>query len=174
MIAQIIKIIKILNANENPAQLALALSLAMVLAFTPTFNLHNLIVIFFVCVLRINLGMFVLSFTVLSGVAWLLDPSFEKLGARILLNPDWSSLWTQMYQNDIWRLAHFNNTLTMGSVAVSMALLIPSYLISYWLIARYRDTVLAWIAKTRLMKALKASKWYQRFHDAYQISEAVS
>jgi hypothetical protein len=51
----------------------------------------------------------------------------------------------------------------MGSLALSLALFVPLLLISNLLIRRYRQHVLAWVQKTRIMQLLKASKLYQTY-----------
>ena len=142
MLNGFIKLIKLLNANENPAQLAGAIVLSMILALTPFWSLHNLIVILLVCVLRINLFILFLSFPVWSGIAWVIDPYSASVGESLLTSESLSSLWTSLYQSDFMRLAHFNNTLTLGSLLVSLVLAVPVYLLSVVLINRYRDIFL--------------------------------
>ncbi len=173
MLSQLIKLIKVLNANENPAQLAGAIVVAMVMALTPFWSLHNLVLVFVLCVLRLNIFIFFLAFALWSGVAWVVDPYSAAIGESLLLSDSLNSIWTALYQSDFWRLAHFNNTLTLGSFVLSTILLAPIYFLSYWLVSRYRETILAWINRTHLMKGLKASKWYQRFAKVYDVSEAV-
>lgn len=173
MLNQLIKLIKVLNANENPAQLAGAIVVAMVMALTPFWSLHNLVLVFLLCVLRLNLFLFFLAFALWSGIAWGLDPYSASLGESLLMSDSLNGLWTTLYQSDFWRLAHFNNTLTLGSFVLSLILLLPVYFLSLWLVTRYRDTILAWINRTHAMQALKASKWYQRFASLYDVSEAV-
>jgi uncharacterized protein (TIGR03546 family) len=173
MLNELIKLIKVLNANENPAQLAGAIVLAMIFALTPFWSLHNIIVVLLICILRINLFTFFFSFALWSGIAWLLDPYSASLGETLLLSESLNEFWTGLYQSDFWRLAHFNNTLTIGSLLLSCSLVLPVYFISVWLISRYRDTFLAWLNRLGIVKGLKASSWYQKFASAYEISEAV-
>ena len=168
-----IKLIKLLNANENPAQLAGALVLSMVLALTPFWDFHNLIVILLVCMLRINLFVLFLSFPVWSGIAWIIDPYSASLGEALLLSESMNGLWTSLYQNDLFRLAHFNNTLTLGSILLSAILALPVYFVSVLLIKRYRDTFIARVERMRIVQALKATTWYQRLASAYDLVEVV-
>jgi len=80
---------------------------------------------------------------------------------QILTAPTLEGLWTTLYNTTLWRLVRFNNTIVMGSVVFSLALFVPLYFLSNVLILRYREHVLAWVEKTRLMQFFKASKVYQ-------------
>lgn len=150
-----------LNANVDPSQIAAGLALGMMLGFTPLWSLHNLLVLFFICILRINTSAILLSFALFSGLAYLLDPVFIQVGEWVLTYPDLAPLWTSLYQQDLWRLAHFNHTLTMGSLVVSLILLLPLFFIGKLLIIKYREKLLAWVMKSRLVQTLKATKWFR-------------
>ena len=60
----------------------------------------------------------------------------------------------------IWRLQKFNNSIVMGGFAVSLLFFMPLVLLLNLAIRRYRDTILAWIRKTKLAQMVKASKIY--------------
>lgn len=173
MLNGFIKLIKLLNANENPAQLAGAVVLSMILALTPFWSLHNLIVVLLVCMLRINLFILFLSFPVWSGIAWMVDPYSASIGEGLLTSDSLNGLWTSLYQSDFMRLAHFNNTLTIGSLLVSLVSVVPVYVLSVMLINRYRDTFVERINRLRIVQALKATTWYQRLASAYEVVEVA-
>lgn len=168
MLGQILKLLKLLNADVNPLQIAAGISAGMMLGFTPLWSLHNIITLFVVCVFRINISAVLLSFAVFSGLAYLLDPLFIHIGETILMNPTMQSTWTAFYQLDVWRLAHFNHTLLMGSLTVSLVLLMPCIFISRLIIIQYRERFLAWVKKSRLVQALKASKWVNALSNTAQ------
>jgi hypothetical protein len=48
----------------------------------------------------------------------------------------------------------------MGSLAVSLALFVPMVLVGNRLVEKYREHVLQWVMRTRLMQAFKASKLF--------------
>lgn len=159
MLGRLIDFLKILNGDVSPSQIAAGLCFGLFLAFTPFWNLHTVLVLFVVCVFRVNISAALIAMAVFSLPAYFLDPYFAQLGEHILTKPEWQGLWTSMYQQDVWRLAHFNNTLTMGSIAVSVALFIPLFVLFRWLIIRYRQHFLATINKWKVVKVLKASKF---------------
>jgi uncharacterized protein (TIGR03546 family) len=160
MLKIILKFIKVLNSENDPHQLSLAFCFAMVAGFTPIFSLHNIIVLLLVLILRVNLSGFILGLIVFSGIAYLLDPVFHGLGLFILKAGPLEGLWTTLYGSTVWRLENYNNSITMGSLVVSIILFFPAYIIFNKLIINYRDKVKAFIEKLKIVQALKASKIY--------------
>ncbi|HEY9033961.1 MAG TPA: TIGR03546 family protein [Pseudomonadales bacterium] len=161
MIKQLVKFLRLLGSDVAPWQIAGGLCLGLFMAFTPLMSLHNLLVLLLVCLLRINVTAMLLGLALCTPLAYLLDPAFIRLGEYVLTHPQWQGLWTAMYQQDIWRLAHFNNTLTMGSFLASCALLLPAFLLFRWLVIRYRQQFLQYINRLGVVRWLKASKQVQ-------------
>ena len=164
MIGRIAKIVKVLNSETAPGQISLAVCFAMLLGFTPLFSLHNLLVLFLVLILRVNLSAVILGWIFFSGLAYLLDPLFHRIGLALLSAGALENLWTAFYNTTLLRLAHFNNTIVMGSLVVSLILFVPLYLSANGLIRKYREYFLSWLRETKIMHALQAT----RFYDAYQ------
>ena len=156
----VLKLLKLLNADVSPMQIAAGIAMGMLMGFTPLWSLHNIITLFIICLFRINTSAVLVSFAVCSGLAYLLDPVFIQAGEAILVREDLKPMFTAMYQQEIWRLAHFNHTLLMGSLAVSLILWLPVLLVSRVLILQYRERILIWVLKSRLVQAMKASKWF--------------
>jgi len=160
MLKIILKFIKVLNSENDPYQISLAFCFAMVAGFTPLFSLHNIIILFLVLILRVNLSGFILGLIVFSGIAYLIDPVFHRLGLSILKAGPLEGLWTLLYGSTLWRLENYNNSITMGSLVVSIVLFFPAYILFNKLIVNYRDKVKAFIGKLKVVQALKASKVY--------------
>jgi len=161
MLQMLAKLLKVLNSEAEPGQISLALCFAMVAGLTPLLSLHNLIVLFFVLLLRVNLSAFILGLIFFTGFAYLLDPLFHKAGLALLSAEPLSETFTALYNSPYWRLTRFNNTIVAGSLLVSAALFVPFYFIFNLLILKYRDYVLDVIRKSRIMRFFKASKFYQ-------------
>jgi len=161
MLDMLAKLLKALNAEGNPTQISLGFAAGMIVGLTPVWSLHNLLLVFLVFLLRINLSAFFLSFAVFSGIAYLVDPIMDKIGEALLTSPALNDLWTSLYHQDIWRLAHFNNTLTLGSLISAVAIAIPLVFVSNFLVINYRSHVLSWVRKSRVMQLLKASRFYR-------------
>ena len=163
MIRAIIKFLRVLNSEAAPAQISLALAFALITGLTPLWSLHNLAVLLLVLVLRVNLSAFLLGTAVFSGLAYLLDPFFHRLGLAVLTEPSLEGLWTGRYNSTLWRIERFNNSIVMGSLLVSLALFVPTVLALNWAIRQYRARVLARVKRLRVVQALTATKFAQMY-----------
>ncbi|MCW5781851.1 MAG: TIGR03546 family protein [Nitrospirales bacterium] len=163
MIKLLAKLLRVLNSETDPGQISLGLCFAMIVGLTPLVSLHNLFVLLLVFILRVNLSAFLLGLALFTGIAFLLDPLFHLLGLAVLTAPSLADLWTSLYQSVWWRLEHFNNSIVMGSLVFSVALFVPVLLLSNLLIRRYRQHVMVWVQKSRIMQMFKASKLYQTY-----------
>lgn len=166
MLSLLAKFLKVLNSDAEPGQISLGFCFGMLMGFSPLMSLHNLLVLLMVLVIRCNLSAFMLSFGICSGIAYLIDPVFHKAGLAILTAEGLQQTWTNLYNQPVWRIARFNNTIVMGSVAIAMAAFIPLLLVSNLLIRKYREHFLEWVNKLQIMKAFKASSFYQLYEKA--------
>jgi uncharacterized protein (TIGR03546 family) len=157
------KFFKLLNGDASPGQIALGFSFALFIGLTPFFSLHNLIIFFFVFAIRVNLGAFFLGSAVFALLAFAIDPLSIKVGEYLLNDPDLLSMWTELYQSDVWRAFKFNHTLLLGSVVISILLFIPMLFISRFIVSTYRVRIMKWFEKLKISKMLKASKFYKYY-----------
>lgn len=161
MIAMLAKLLKALNSDSAPGQIALAFALALITGLTPLFSLHNVLIVFIACIVRVNFGAFLLGTLFFSGLAYLLDPVAIALGESVLTHGSAQTFLTELYQSDFWRATRFNNTLVIGSLIIALVAFIPVLLISRWLISAYRNKLMVWVDKLKITKLLKASKFYK-------------
>lgn len=160
MIRLIAKTLKILNSETEPGQISLGIAFGMVAGITPLMSLHNLLVLLLVCMLRVNISTFILSTTVFTGIAYAVDPLSHAVGLAVLQAGSLEGLFTSMYNNVLFRIEHFNNTIVMGSLVIAVVLFVPVLLLGNVLIRKYREHILAWVMKSNLMKAFTASRFY--------------
>ena len=163
MLRLIARLLKVLNSESNPGQISLAFCFAMILGLTPFYSLHNILVLFFVLILRVNLSAFILGWAFFSGLAYLLDPLFHGIGLSLLTSSILSGLWTSLYNITLFRIEKFYNSIVIGSLFFSIILFLPLYFLSNMGIQRYRGHVLAWVEKTHVMRVLKTSKLYRAY-----------
>ena len=161
MINMIARLIKVLNSETEPGQISLAVCFAMVMGFTPLWSLHNLLVLLLVFIVRINLSTFIVAWGVFSAIAYLLDPLFHAIGLSILTAESLKSICTALYNNIWFRLDGINNSITMGSLIISLIFFVPLLFLLNFAIRNYRDHLLAWIKKSRIGQVLGASKFYR-------------
>ena len=163
MLRLIAKVLKVLNSESDPGQISLAFCFAMVLGLTPFYSLHNILVLFLVLILRVNLSAFIFGWAFFSGIAYLLDPFFHSIGLSLLSSSTLNEFWTSLYNITFFRMVKFYNSIVIGSLFFSVILFLPLYFLSNMGIRRYRHHVLAWVEKTHVMKVLKASKLYRAY-----------
>jgi len=159
MIRAAYKLIRIIGSETEPGQISIGFAFALVAGFTPLLSLHNLFVLFLILVLRVNLSAFLLGLAFFSGIAYLLDPLFHRIGLAALTAGSLEGLWTALYNSTLWRLERFNNSIVMGSLIASVILFAPLYLLSNRLILKYREHFLAWVQKTKLVHVLNILRY---------------
>lgn len=154
------KLLKAISSEVAPSQLAGGFILGMIVGLTPLLSLHNLFIVILLIILKVNIGMAIVAFTLFSAIAYLADPLFHSLGISILDHPSLQATFISMYNNEWWAITNFYNTVVMGSLVVALALCIPVFPLTILLINRYREKVLARMQKWKVIKMLKGSKVY--------------
>ncbi|MBA1147624.1 TIGR03546 family protein [Ectothiorhodospiraceae bacterium WFHF3C12] len=155
------RILKALNSEASPAQLAGAACLGMVMGLTPLWSLHNLLVLLLALVLRVNLSAFLLVFVLTTGIAYLADPLFDALGWALLTAGALEPMWTALYNTTLGRLSDFNNTVVLGSLVVALVLCPLVYAVLVRAVKRYRDHVQSWVKRTHLYQAIRGSRFFE-------------
>lgn len=163
MLTLLAKLLAALNSESSPRQIALALALAMIVGFTPFLSLHNLLILLLAFVIKVNLSAFFVGLTLFSALGMLAGGFFAGIGEQILHAQGLESLWTALYQFTWFKLAHFHHTLTLGGLAVAVALFAPVMLLGQWLILRYRVHFKTFIEKFKIVQTLKGSRFYQAY-----------
>lgn len=161
MLGMLAKFLKILNSEAAPGQIALGFAMALFWGLTPFFSLHNLFVLLFVCIFRVNIAAFFLASAVFALLAFALDPVSISIGEALLTKPELQSFWTSLYQSDVLRAFKFNHTLLLGSVCMAVLLFVPVFLLSKKFVLVYRSKMMATLEKFRITKLIKASKFYK-------------
>jgi uncharacterized protein (TIGR03546 family) len=164
MLKMVANLLKILNSEADPFQISVALGLSMITGFLPLFTPLNLVILLLVLVLRVNISSYLLGSAFFAGVGWFLDPLFHRIGLFVLTAGPLEGLWTALYNSVIGRLQRFNNSVVMGSFVFSLIFFVPLVLLMNAAIRRYREHILIWVKKTRIMQMITASKLY-RFYE---------
>lgn len=163
MLGMLAKLLKALNSETSPWALAWGIVLGMILGFTPLFSLHNVLILFIAFTFRVNLSFFFLSFALCSGLAYALDPLFDWVGEWLLTMPALQQVWFSLYEMPVARLAQFNHTITLGSVVVSVALLVPMLFLSRFIIINYRTQIQTRIAQLPIVQVVKGTKFWATY-----------
>lgn len=161
MLTQVIKVFIALNSENSPRQIAYALALGMVIGLTPLFSLHNLLILLLAFLIRVHLSSFFVGWTVFSLIGLLLAPVFASLGEALLTSVALQPTWHALYQITLFKLAHLHHTLTLGALVVTLVLFVPFVLLAQYLVVKYRDHVMAFVMKMKIVQMLKGSRFYQ-------------
>jgi uncharacterized protein (TIGR03546 family) len=154
-------LVKALNSEGTPGQVAAGIALGAVFGLTPLMNLHNLVLFVLAVVLNVSFPGVMLGWALCLPVGFALDPVFDAVGRLLLVGtPALLPLWTWCYNTPIVAITNFNNTIVLGSVVVWAAALVPLFFVLRWLVTTYRATVYARLQRTKLFQAVKASRVY--------------
>jgi len=163
----IFKFIGILNKDASPREIAGGMALGSIAGITPLASLHNLVVLFLVVVIKVNITSAILAVGVFSAVGYLLDPLSNRTGWFLLAGiPALKPFWTALYNTPVVPWTRFNNTLTLGSLVLSLILFLPLYFLLKWAVVQYRARVMAAVKKWRIVTLFTGSKLfglYKRF-----------
>ncbi|MHA7880799.1 MAG: TIGR03546 family protein [Saccharospirillum sp.] len=163
MLTQIAKVLKALNSEAGPWQIAFAVGFALIIGLTPLWSLHNLIVLLLVFVLRTHLSTFLVFWAIFSGFAYMLDGWFDQLGYLWLTAPALQDVWTRLYQIDWWQVSRFNHTITLASFVVSLGLFLPLVVVSRIGVLRYRDKLMPVMSRLKVVQVIKTSRLYELY-----------
>lgn len=172
LLQQLFKFFKLLNSDTGTNQLASGLAAGIILGFAPFFSLQTFLVLFLVLIFRVQLGAAFLSAFFFKFVAFLADPAADLLGRWALELEALRPLYTQLYQMPIIPMTRFNNSIVMGSLIVSLLLVVPAFFIFKKLILKYREVVVARFKQTKFWKVFTATtfyKWYVKYDDLYNV-----
>ncbi|MFA5795142.1 MAG: TIGR03546 family protein [Candidatus Brocadiia bacterium] len=160
------QLFQILNGEVAPRQVAGGIAFGMILGLTPTFSLHNLVVVFLICIIRVNVSAVIFSWLLFGLASWAIDPLSHQLGYLLLVRMEFlKPLWTVFYNMPLIPLTGFNNTLLLGSLVISLILFYPGLIASEKGVLAYRASVKPRLEKLRIFQVLKASwiyQWYAR------------
>ena len=162
MISYIVKLLKALNTNSHPGEIAHAVSIGVLLGFMPKNNaLWYLLFVFFLFV-RVHKGALLLTVLAASLLARLFDPLFDAIGYAVLTFSPLEPVYAALLDIPFVAFTKFNNTVVAGAVVSGLILYIPVYILMRILIKSWR---------THLAPALARSKFMQAFYQIPFISK---
>jgi uncharacterized protein (TIGR03546 family) len=169
---QIISLIRMLHSETGQNQIAAGLAFGVFLGFAPFVSLQTVLVLTIVLFFRVQLGAAFLSAFFFKLVAFLMDPVADPIGRSLLENPSLRPAWTYMYNVPLLPMTRFNNSIVLGSFAISILLCPILFFVFRKLVLQYRSTVAQKVESSKLWKAIKASKfydWYNKYRDLYGV-----
>jgi len=153
-----------LHSEGTPGQLAAGIVLGSFLGLTPLLNLHNAIIFAALVLLNVSFAGGMLGWALFVPIGFLLDPLFDWIGHTLLLDVSFlTPLWTSLYNMPVVPLTNFNNTVVLGSLVFALVFALPLFVALRWAVARYRVTIGERVRRSKLYRALTASKAYNLY-----------
>ena len=154
MISYIVKLLKALNTNSHPGEIAHAVAIGVLLGFMPKDNaLWYLLFVFFLFV-RMNRGAFLLTILVASLFARFFDPQFDSLGYAVLTFSSLKPVYAALLDIPFVAFTKFNNTIVAGSIVFSLILYIPVYIVIRIFTKSWRTYLAPALARSKFVQAL--------------------
>ena len=154
-------LVKALNSEGTPRQVAAGIALGSALGLTPIANVHNLVIILAAMLLNVSFAGFSLGWALFVPVGFALDPLFDAIGRALLGAPALKGLWTSLYNMPVVPFTRFNNSVVLGSFVFWVVAFLPIYLLGTWGVTRYRAHVYERLKRTRFFQAVSASSVVQ-------------
>lgn len=162
IIRLIAKLLTVLNSNTKPFQVGAGIAFGLLLALLPAASLFFVAGVLVVFLVRVHLGITIISFLAFSLVVPAFDRLLNDLGYRVLTMPALQELFRAAYATPIVSLTRFHNTLVAGSLLTGLVLWTPVAFLSVLLVNLYRKHVHARIMNSKIVKAITASPFAQR------------
>lgn len=170
ILKQIFAFFKLLNSDTATNSLAAGLSLGLFLGFAPFLSLQTFFIFIILFLFRVQIGAAFLSAFFFKFVAYAFDHAADALGRKILETESLRPLFIDMYNMPLVPMTRFNNSIVMGSFAVSFILAPISFFIFKALIIKYRLAVVARFKQTKIWKAWASTSfynWYCKYDQFY-------
>ena len=154
-------LVKALNSEGTPGQVAAGMAMGACLGLTPLLNLHNLLIVAVILFFRVSVPGAMLGWLIFTPVGFLLDPVFDRVGAALILDTAaLRDVWSTAYNAPVVALANPTNTIVVGSFAGWVVLAVPIFFLARWGVGRYRRTIYERYKDAKLFRAIRGSKLY--------------
>lgn len=153
MLKYIIKMLKSLNANAHPGEIAHALSCGVILGFLPKDTILWYVFFILFLFLRINKGAFLLTTLIASMFAPLFDNLFDTIGYAVLTYAPFEPTFRALLDIPFVAFTRFNNSIVAGAIVAGLALYIPLYIFARVFVSVWRKTLQPKLARSKFVVA---------------------
>jgi uncharacterized protein (TIGR03546 family) len=155
------QLFKTLHSEGTPHQVAAGVALGSLLGLSPLLSPLNGVALAVAILTNLSFGGFLLGWALSVPLGFLLDPVFDAIGRRLLLEtPSLVGTWTTWYNTPGLAISGFNNTIVLGSALVWLVAAVPIYFLARLGVTRYRRTIHPRIAGSALVRTMQASRVY--------------
>lgn len=169
MIKYITRLIKALNANAHPGDIAHAVSLGLLLSLVPKNNLLWVFLFVLTLFIRIHKGAFFLSLLLFSPLVPVADVLVERLGFMVLSLSVLEPVYTVLYQTPFIGLTRFNNTMVAGGFLAGILAYMPLYVLVRILLSLYREKLQPAITGSKIFAVIMKFPLIRKIHAASEL-----
>ena len=136
--------------HEPPTLLAIAVVIGVFMGLLPLGNTLGLLLITILLVHpRLNAGVGLLAALGFSLVSLWWEPFLHRTGYLVLSWSLLTPLWAGLVDFPLAAWTGFNNTLVMGAAVTGLYLATPLFLLTVWLLGRYRQQTILYVKRQR-------------------------
>jgi uncharacterized protein (TIGR03546 family) len=152
------KVIAVFTGEGSPQAIAFGCAMGMVIGLLPKGNLTAAAISMFVLATQANLAAAALSGAAFSWAGVWTDPLAHRLGSAILTQPAWQKTFARLYELPLVPWTALNNTVVVGSLALSLALFYPVYRLSWLLFNRHQAPIAEKLREYRVDRLLAGAE----------------
>lgn len=154
-------LIKSLDSEGTPTQIAIGATLGAALGLTPLMNLHNVIILILLAILNVSFGAGLLAWAAFVPIGFMFDPLFDRLGHLLLVDMvSLRPMWTALDNTPLLALASLGNTVVLGSLVSWVVLAIPTFVAVRLFVLHYRAVIAPRVEQSRFYRAISATQIY--------------
>jgi len=154
-------LVKALNSEGTPGQVAAGMAVGACLGLTPLLSLHNLLIVGVIFFFRVSVPGAMLGLLIFTPAGFALDPVFDSIGTALLVDSvTLRDVWSTAYNSPVIALANPTNTIIVGSLVGWAVLSVPIFFAARWAVGWYRRSVYERYKNAKVFRALRASKAY--------------
>lgn len=169
MIQQVIGLVKALQSNTDPRQIALGAVLGLFFGLTPSGQTHLIFLVLLFFFLKINRAAAMVVFAPAKLLYYLwLWPVADQIGYRLLTHPALpDGFWNFVTQAPVLALWRFDHTLVLGGVLLAAAASVPVFIMTLWAVYAYRASVAEKVGRWNVLRGLQSFSLFKWFFDRW-------
>ncbi|MGP1588200.1 MAG: TIGR03546 family protein [Treponemataceae bacterium] len=152
MLKKIFALIKSLNSNSKPGQIANSFCLGLLIGFLPKDNFFWYILVLFFAFVRVNKAGYWLMMLVGTLIAPAFDPFFDNLGYSILTWNVVEPFFAGIIEVPFLSFTRLNNSIVCGSFAFGILAYIPLFFAVFFFVKIWRKWITPKFRNSKLEK----------------------
>lgn len=154
MLNKIVALLKSLNSNSKPSQIANSFCLGLLLGLMPKTNLLWYMLMIFFAFVRINKAGYWLWMLIGSLLGSLFDPMFDTIGYAVLTWSPLENFFDWWINVPFLAFTKLNNTIVCGSLVFSLICYIPLFALFIGFLKIWRKTIAPAFINSKMLKTL--------------------